>query len=67
MTVNENTATGTLYCLTYLFSTQNGKKFKQTIGVRYSDQYALVNGRWLISRRESFFEWQTNEEVKGQP
>ena len=64
VTVNGNTASGTLYCLTYLFRTQDAKTFKQTIGVRYNDRYVLVNGGWLISRRESFFEWQTNEELR---
>jgi hypothetical protein len=62
--LNGNRATGQLYCVTWLFSTERDKKFKTTIGVRYNDEYQLVNGHWLISKRTSYFEWQTKEEVK---
>ena len=54
-----DTATGTLYCLVYLFDTAGGQR---TIGVRYQDEYALVGGRWLIASRTSYFDWQTVEE-----
>ena len=63
VSVKGNTATGELYCLVYLFSVENGKKWKTNFGVRYNDEYTLVNDTWLISKRTSFFEWQTREEV----
>ena len=31
---------------------------KTTIGVKYNDEYVLVDGKWLISKRTSYFEWQ---------
>lgn len=63
VTVKGNTASGELYCLTYLFSSKDGQRMKTTIGVRYADEYRLVDGRWLISKRTSYFEWRTEEKV----
>jgi hypothetical protein len=54
-------ATGTLYCMTYLFGTENGKKLKTSIGVRYHDEYVRENGKWLIGKRTSFFDWLEKE------
>ena len=54
------TATGTLYCLVYLFDAAGGQR---TIGVRYRDEYVFVGGRWLIASRTSYFDWQTVEEA----
>jgi hypothetical protein len=61
--IKGETATGELYCLTYLFSSKDGQRLKTTIGVRYADEYKLVDGRWLISKRTSYFEWRTEEKV----
>jgi|SRR5215216_7041660 hypothetical protein len=58
VSIQGNQATGTLYCLTYLFGQENGKRVKTSIGVRYNDEYVRENGKWLISKRTSFFEWQ---------
>ncbi len=54
-------ATGTLYCMTYLFGTENGKKLKTSIGVRYHDEYVRENGKWLIGKRTSLFDWLEKE------
>jgi SnoaL-like domain len=55
-------ATGNLYCLTYLFGKENGKRVKTSIGVRYNDEYVGEKGKWLISKRTSFFEWQEKDD-----
>ena len=55
VTINGDTATGTLYCLTTLITAD---QMKTTIGVKYNDEYVLVDGKWLISKRTSYFEWQ---------
>jgi hypothetical protein len=62
VSVQGDHATGTLYCLTYLFSKENGKGVKTSIGVRYNDEYVREKGRWLISKRTSFFEWQEKDD-----
>lgn len=55
VTINGDTATGTLYCLTTLITADQTKTI---IGVKYNDDYVLVDGKWLIAKRTSFFEWQ---------
>ena len=61
VSIQGDRATGTLYCLTYLFDTENGKSVKTSIGVRYHDEYVRKNGTWLISKRVSFFDWLEKE------
>ena len=60
--IQGNRATGDLYCLVYLFGTDNGKRIKTSIGARYNDEYVRENGKWLISKRTSFFDWREREE-----
>ncbi|WP_316675287.1 nuclear transport factor 2 family protein [uncultured Tolumonas sp.] len=62
VTINGDHASGTLYCLVSLFGSENGKKFKTSIGVRYNDEYVRKNGVWLINKRTSFFDWQEKDE-----
>jgi hypothetical protein len=33
------------------------------IGVIYNDDYVRENGRWLIARRRSVFDWEEKREV----
>jgi hypothetical protein len=47
--------------VTYLFGTENGKRVKTSIGVRYNDEYVRENGKWLIRKRTSFFDWMEKE------
>lgn len=61
VSIQGDRATGDLYCMTYLFGKEDGKTVKTTIGVRYKDEYVLENGRWLISRRTSYFDWQERD------
>jgi hypothetical protein len=63
VTINADTATGTLYCLVTLIGTENGKRMKTTIGVVYNDNYVRDNGRWLIAKRTSYFTWQDKREL----
>ena len=41
-----------------------GQLIKNTMGVRYNDEYVYENGKWLISKRTSNFDWRTSEEMK---
>ena len=59
--IDGNNATGIAYAQVVLVSEQNGKKAMRIQGVRYNDEYVRQNGRWLISKRTSHFEW-TKEE-----
>ena len=58
VTLNGDKASGTSYCLTVLISDNDGEKTKQTIGVRYNDEFVRQDGKWLISARKSEFMWQ---------
>ena len=57
MKIDGNKATGIAYAQVVLVSENNGKKIMRTQGVRYNDEYVRQNGRWLISKRTSHFEW----------
>ena len=56
--IDGDKATGISYCLTILFSEQNKKIVKRTIGVIYNDEFVKQDGKWLISKRISNFTWQ---------
>ena len=62
--INEDIATGINYCQVVLIRNENGKKIKNTSGVRYQDTYKKINGKWYISDRKSNFMWRTVEEIK---
>jgi hypothetical protein len=57
VSINGDSASGTLYCLTYLYGVEDGKKVKTSIGIRYSDEYVREQSNWLISKRTSYFDW----------
>jgi len=46
-----------------LIGAQNGKKIRTTMGVHYEDEFVRQEGRWLISRRKSIFDWQDRQEM----
>lgn len=52
--IEGNKATGILYCLTTLISADN---IKTTFGIHYNDEYVFENGKWLIAKRTSYFDW----------
>lgn len=55
--IDGDKATGIAYAQVVLVSEKDGKKTMRTQGVRYNDEYERKNGKWLISRRISHFEW----------
>ena len=63
VTVDGDNAKGTSYCLTVLITEENGVKVKQTIGVRYNDEFVRQNDKWLISSRKSEFMWQDKTNI----
>lgn len=56
-------ATGVSYCLVVLIGKDGDKRFRNTAGVIYRDEYVRRDGRWLIARRVSNFTWRSREEV----
>jgi hypothetical protein len=60
VTLNGDKATGILYCLATLITAE---KVKTNLGVRYNDEYVFENGKCLISKRISMFDWQEVTEL----
>jgi len=58
VTINGNTATGTVYCMATLIGQEQGRKMITTIGARYEDNYLRVGNNWLIASRVGNFDWQ---------
>ena len=56
-------AKGISYCLVILISDENGNKVKTTFGVSYNDEYVKEEGRWLIKKRKSYFNWEPREAI----
>jgi hypothetical protein len=65
LTLQGDRATGTSYCLVVLIGTEGGRTVRQTMGVRYDDEYVRRGPSWLIDRRVSHFEWRDQAEVAG--
>ncbi|MGA9996577.1 MAG: nuclear transport factor 2 family protein [Pyrinomonadaceae bacterium] len=63
VTIDGDKASGISYCMVTLIGTENGKKMKTSIGVYYQDEYVRENGRWLIAKRTSTFDWQDKREL----
>lgn len=59
--INGDKATGTAYCMVVLVCEENGRKIMITHGVRYNDEYMRQNGKWLINKRTSHFEWSNQQ------
>lgn len=57
VTINGDRAVGTSYCQVVLIGNEDGKKMMNMQGVRYNDEYARVDGKWLIAKRTSYFMW----------
>ncbi|GMW05630.1 MAG: hypothetical protein AMXMBFR8_04270 [Nevskiales bacterium] len=56
-------ATGVSYCLVVLIGKDGDRRFRNTAGVIYHDEYVRRDGRWLIAKRISNFTWRSREEV----
>jgi hypothetical protein len=63
VTISGDRATGVSYCMVTLIGLEGGKRMKTTIGVYYHDEYARENGRWLIAKRRSVFDWEDKREL----
>lgn len=61
--VRGDRATGVSYCLVVLIGKDGDKRFRNTAGVVYHDEYVRRDGRWLIARRVSNFTWRGRDEV----
>ena len=64
VTIKGDTAEGINYCQVVLIKNENGKKIRNTRGVRYQDKYRKVNGKWYIEDRKSNFMWGATDEIK---
>lgn len=56
-------ATGVSYSLVVLIGKDGDKRWRNTAGVIYRDEYVRRAGRWLIAKRVSNFTWQSRDEV----
>jgi hypothetical protein len=63
VTIDGDRATGTSYCLVVLIGAENGRPVRQTMGVRYDDEYVRRGGAWLIAKRTSHFDWRDRADV----
>lgn len=63
VTVNGDRASGTAYCLVVLAGMQDGREMRLTMGVRYDDEYVRLDGKWLIAKRTSHFDWRDSSPV----
>jgi len=61
--LNENSASGTLYCLITLISYENSKWIKTSIGAIYEDEYTYEKNQWNISKRITHFKWRDKKEL----
>ncbi|WP_182421780.1 nuclear transport factor 2 family protein [Priestia megaterium] len=53
--VDDDSATGVLYCQVKLVSEEDGKEIITEHSIRYDDTYVRRNGAWLIQTRISHF------------
>jgi hypothetical protein len=63
VTLSGDRATGVSYCMVTLIGLEGGKRMKTSIGVYYHDEYVRENGRWLIAKRRSVFDWEDRREL----
>jgi len=56
-------ASGVSYCLVVLIGKDGDKRYRNTAGVIYRDEYVRRDGRWLIAKRVSNFTWRSRDEV----
>lgn len=61
--IDGDRATGVHYCLVVLVNTVDGKKTRNTNGVYYNDEYVRQDGKWLISKRTSYFTWRDQQAI----
>ena len=63
VTISGDKASGVSYCMVTLIGVEGAKKMKTSIGVYYHDEYVRENGRWLIAKRRSVFDWEDKREL----
>ena len=63
VTLNGDKASGISYCMVTLIGTEKDKKMKTTFGIHYKDEFVRQNGKWLIARRTSVFDWQDKQSL----
>lgn len=61
--IDGDRATGTSYCLVVLIGKDGDKRYRNTAGVIYQDEYVRRDGHWLIAKRISNFTWRSHDEV----
>lgn len=64
--VSGDTAKGKAYCqATLVGKNEMGKTTRTTNGVWYEDEYAKVDGKWLIANRISHFSWSDEKVIEN--
>ena len=62
--LDNDKANGIAYCQVVLVGMESGRKIMTTQGVRYEDEYVRQDGKWLINKRVSHFEWTNKQEIR---
>ncbi|EXI62885.1 hypothetical protein MHD_06735 [Mannheimia granulomatis] len=61
LTLNEQTATGIVYCMAHHISfDETGKQNNMVASIRYDDEYRQENGVWLFAKRHLKINWVEN-------
>lgn len=57
ITFEENGVSGVSYCLAHHVSDHEGHRTLMVASIRYLDQFAKLDGRWLFSERKLIVDW----------
>jgi ketosteroid isomerase-like protein len=55
--VRGDRATGESYCIAHHLSVRNGERTLMVASLRYLDQFARQNGKWLFAERRLLVDW----------
>ena len=57
LTLSGTRATGEAYTLAHHLTVEDGKRRLMTAALRYSDQFAKIDGDWLFLERRLYVDW----------
>ena len=57
LTLTHDRATAETYCMPHHLTIDGGKRRLMIAALRYSDQFAKIDGAWLFSERRLYVDW----------
>jgi hypothetical protein len=63
--LNGDRATGETYCIAHHVSLQEGKQTLFIASLRYLDDFARVNRKWLFAERKLIVDWTDTRAING--